>query len=196
MNDHLPKKIEHLATDSLIPYARNSRTHSEEQVIQVAASIREFGFTNPVLIDGAGGIIAGHGRVLAARHLGMEKVPCIRLGHLTELQKRAYVIADNKLALNSEWDENMLAAEIDSLIVAEIDLYTIGFDDDLEATTSGRSAQSETDVIEIQTSAVADCFWISVRGPLVHQAIALQRLQQVMAEMPLSIEIGTVNRDE
>ena len=74
-------------------------------MIQVAASIREFRFYDPVLIDGAGGIIAGHGRVLAARHLGMEKVPCIRLGHLTELQKRAYVIADNKLALNSEWDE-------------------------------------------------------------------------------------------
>jgi len=96
--------IEHLAIDALIPYARNSRTHSAEQVAQVAASIREFGFTNPVLIDGEGGIIAGHGRVMAARQLGLAEVPCIRLAHLSEAQRRAYVIADNKLALNAGWD--------------------------------------------------------------------------------------------
>lgn len=85
-------KIEQLALDALIPYARNSRTHSDEQVAQVAASIREFGFTNPVLIDGEGGIIAGHGRVMAARKLGLPDVPCIRLTHLSEAQRRAYVI--------------------------------------------------------------------------------------------------------
>lgn len=189
-------KIEHLALDALIPYARNSRTHSDEQIAQVAASIREFGFTNPVLIDGSGGIIAGHGRVMAARHLGLDKVPCIRLAHLSEAQKRAYVIADNKLALNSGWDENMLAAEIDFLLDAEIDLFSVGFADDLEVTTERTPDASDTAVREIATSAVADGFWISVRGPLVHQAMALQRLQQVMAEMPLSIELGTVNRDD
>ena len=120
-------KIEPLAIDRLIPYARNSRTHSDEQVAQVAASIREFGFTNPVLIDGDGGIIAGHGRVMAARKLGMDKVPCIRLAHLTEAQRRAYVIADNKLALNSGWDEKMLALELADLRDASFDLDLTGF---------------------------------------------------------------------
>ncbi len=120
-------KIERIAIDRLIPYARNSRTHSDEQVAQVAASIREFGFTNPVLIDGEGGIIAGHGRVMAARKLGMDKVPCIRLAHLTEAQRRAYVIADNKLALNSGWDEKMLALELADLRDASFDLDLTGF---------------------------------------------------------------------
>jgi len=92
---NLPDTIEQVLTADLIPYARNSRTHSETQVAQIAASIREFGFTNPVLIDADGGIIAGHGRVLAARKLGLTEVPCIRLGHLTEIQKRAYIIAEN-----------------------------------------------------------------------------------------------------
>ena len=100
-------QIEYLALDALIPYARNSRTHNDAQVAQIAASIKEFGFTNPVLVDVDGGIIAGHGRVLAARKLGLSEVPCIRLGHLTETQQRAYVIADNKLALNAGWDAQM-----------------------------------------------------------------------------------------
>ena len=104
-------KIEHIALETLIPYARNSRTHSDAQVAQIAGSIREFGFTNPVLIDGAGGIIAGHGRVMAARKIGLEQVPCIRLDYLTEAQRRAYVIADNKLAMNAGWDDEMLRLE-------------------------------------------------------------------------------------
>ena len=120
--------IEHLAIDALIPYARNSRTHSAEQVAQVAASIREFGFTNPVLIDGEGGIIAGHGRVMAARQLGLAEVPCIRLAHLSEAQRRAYVIADNKLALNAGWDEEMLALEFKDLSDMGFDLSLTGFD--------------------------------------------------------------------
>lgn len=127
---HIPGNIEHLPLDALIPYARNSRTHSPEQVAQVAASMREFGFTNPVLIDGDGGIIAGHGRVMAARQLGLADVPCIRLGHLTEAQKRAYVIADNKLALNSGWDEDMLRLEIEDLQGMDFDLDLLGFDGD------------------------------------------------------------------
>ena len=101
-------QIEQLSVDDLIPYAKNSRTHSAEQVAQIAASIREFGFTNPVLIDSEGGIIAGHGRVQAARKLGMTEVPCIMLDNLTELQKQAYIIADNKLALNAGWDDELL----------------------------------------------------------------------------------------
>ena len=119
--------IETIAVDLLIPYARNSRTHSDEQVAQIAASIREFGFTNPVLIDANGGIIAGHGRVMAARKLGLADVPCIRLAHLSEAQKRAYIIADNKLALNSGWDAETLALELADLRDASFDLDLIGF---------------------------------------------------------------------
>jgi DNA modification methylase len=121
-------KIETTPIEKLIPYARNSRTHSDQQLAQVAASIREFGFTNPVLIDSEDGIIAGHGRVMAARKLGLAEVPCIRLGHLTETQKRAYIIADNKLALNSGWDEEMLGLELADLREADFDLDLVGFD--------------------------------------------------------------------
>lgn len=113
--------------EKLIPYARNSRTHSDEQVAQIAASIKEFGFTNPVLIDADGGIIAGHGRVMAARKLGIEIIPCIELAHLTETQKKAYVIADNKLALNAGWDEELLRLEFDELEQAGFDLELTGF---------------------------------------------------------------------
>ena len=127
-------KIEILKTDSLIPYARNSRTHSESQVAQIAGSIREFGFTNPVLIDGENGIIAGHGRIMAAQKLGLAEVPCIRLDHLTETQRKAYVIADNKLALNSGWDETMLGLELADLRELDFDLSLTGFDgDEIEA---------------------------------------------------------------
>ena len=122
-------KIEQIAIDKLIPYARNSRTHSDAQVAQIAASIREFGFTNPVLVDEADGIIAGHGRVLAARKLAMDKVPAIRLKHLSEAQKRAYVIADNRLALNAGWDEEMLTAELGDLAAMDFDLDLLGFDE-------------------------------------------------------------------
>jgi len=126
--------IEAIPINDLVPYARNSRTHSDAQVAQIAASIKEFGFTNPVLIDADGGIIAGHGRVLAARVLKLDSVPCIRLSHLTETQKRAYVIADNKLALNAGWDEDMLRIELEELGEIGFDLDLTGFDaDELEA---------------------------------------------------------------
>ena len=93
-------RIEHLAPGALKPYAGNARTHSKKQILQIAQSIERFGFTNPVLIDEANGIIAGHGRVLAAQAIGMSEVPCLRLAHLSETDKRAYILADNKLALD------------------------------------------------------------------------------------------------
>lgn len=114
--------------EDLIPYARNSRTHSDAQVAQIAASVREFGWTNPILIDGENGIIAGHGRVLAARKLGMDEVPCIELAGLTDMQRRAYIIADNKLALNGGWDDELLAVELGELNAADFDMSLIGFD--------------------------------------------------------------------
>ena len=121
-------QIEMMSVADLVPYARNSRTHDDAQVAQIAASIREFGFTNPVLIDAQGGIIAGHGRVLAARKLKLDTVPCIMLDHLTETQRRAYIIADNKLALNGGWDDELLALELGELNAADFDMALIGFD--------------------------------------------------------------------
>lgn len=122
-------KISMTETDKLIPYAMNSRTHSPEQVAQIAASIKEFGFTNPILTDGENGIIAGHGRVMAAQKLGLESVPCIELAHLTSAQRRAYIIADNKLALNAGWDEDILKLEIEALGELNFDLNKLGFEE-------------------------------------------------------------------
>lgn len=141
-------QIETLPIDTLIPYARNSRTHSDDQVAQIAASIREFGFTNPVLIDADGGLIAGHGRVMGARKLGMADIPCIRLAHLSEAQRRAYVIADNKLALNAGWDDAMLALELRDLQGMDFDLSLTGFENnDIAALLAGLDAtpEGETD---------------------------------------------------
>ena len=122
--------IKYKATGELIPYVNNSRTHSEQQVQQVAASIKEFGFTNPLLIDEQGGIIAGHGRLLAAQMLKLDKVPTITLEGLTEAEKKAYVITDNKLALNAEWDFDLLKLEVERLTALDFDITLLGFDND------------------------------------------------------------------
>jgi ParB-like chromosome segregation protein Spo0J len=111
----------------LIPYARNSRTHDEKQVSKIAASIKEFGFLNPVIVDGENGIIAGHGRIMAAQKLGLEEVPTIEASHLTDAQRRAYIIADNRLALDAGWDDEMLRVEFDELSDVGFDLDLTGF---------------------------------------------------------------------
>lgn len=115
------------AVADLIPYARNSRTHSEAQVSKIAASIREFGFLNPVIVDGSSGIIAGHGRIMAAQKLGIETVPVIEASHLTDAQRRAYVIADNRLALDAGWDDEMLRVEFAELEGLGFDMELTGF---------------------------------------------------------------------
>ena len=114
--------------NELIPYINNSRTHSDAQIGQIAASIREFGWTNPILIDGENGIIAGHGRLKAAMLLGMEEIPVIELSHLSETQKKAYIIADNKLAMNAGWDMELLKLEISELEDKDFNLDLLGFD--------------------------------------------------------------------
>lgn len=118
------------AVASLKPYARNARMHSKKQVHQIARSIGEFGFTVPVLVDGQEGIIAGHGRVEAAKELGMETVPCIRIDHLTEEQKRAYILADNRIAENASWDPEILRVELEELSALDLtfDLDMTGFE--------------------------------------------------------------------
>lgn len=122
------RKLEWRLVSTLIPYARNSRTHSDEQIAQIAASIKEFGWTNPILIDGDNGIIAGHGRLSAARKLGHEEVPVIELKDMTANQKKAYIIADNKLALNAAWDNDLLKLEIGDLQDENFNLDVLGFD--------------------------------------------------------------------
>jgi DNA modification methylase len=124
----LAMKIVHKPVDILIPYINNSRTHSDEQVAQIAASIKEFGWTNPILVDRENGIIAGHGRLLAARKLGYKEVPTIELSDLTETQKKAYIIADNRLALNAGWDNEMLTIELNDLLADGFALEMLGFD--------------------------------------------------------------------
>ena len=122
-------KLNMAAVKDLIPYARNTRTHSDEQVNQIVSSIKEFGFTNPVLIDEQNMIIAGHGRVMAANKLKLKKIPTISLNYLTEAQKKAYIIADNRLALNAGWDEDMLKVELEELNDLEFDISLLGFED-------------------------------------------------------------------
>ena len=135
-------KSETLSTASLIPYARNAKKHDASQVAKLAGSIREFGFNNPVLIDKDNGIIAGHGRVLAAQSLGLETVPCIRLGHLTDTQRRAYILADNRLAeIGGGWDEEMLKLELADLAASDLDVAELGFE--------AESLKIETDDLSI-----------------------------------------------
>lgn len=120
-------KIIYKKTAELLPYARNARTHSDSQVAQLAASIKEFGFNNPVAIDADGMILCGHGRVMAAQRLGMDQVPTVCLAHLTDIQKKAYILADNKLALNAGWDNDMLKVELEDLKFSNFDLDLVGF---------------------------------------------------------------------
>ena len=149
--------IEHIKTSDLIPYARNAKKHDPAQISKLCGSIKEFGFNNPVLIDKDNGIIAGHGRVLAAQSLGLETVPCIRLGHLTDTQRRAYILADNRLAeIGGGWDEEMLKLELADLAALDVDVAEIGFgaedlaDLDMEddAETSDADAEPQIDKAE------------------------------------------------
>jgi DNA modification methylase len=143
MPPRLPETVEHWPLDRVIPYARNARTHSDDQVAQIAASIVEFGWLNPVLVDDAGNVIAGHGRLLAARKLGLETVPIIRASHLTPAQVRAYRLADNRLAELSGWDEELLAAELEALRDEDVALTLLGFDDaDIERLLAGSSEEA------------------------------------------------------
>jgi DNA modification methylase len=156
----MARHIEMWLIDKLIPWAKNPRTHSDAQVAQIAASIDQFGFNNPILVDTKAGIIAGHGRLLAAKKLGLKEVPVIVLDHLTEAQKRAYIIADNQLALNAEWDEDLSRAELAALQEESFDVSLIGFEDEelarlLAAQDALEGLTDEDSVPELPTTPVS-----------------------------------------
>ena len=188
-------RIERRPIEALIPYARNSRTHSDEQIDQLVASMREWGWTNPVLVDERGEIIAGHGRVMAARKLGLTEVPVIVAAGWTEAQKRAYVIADNKLALNAGWDEELLALELGDLQELGFDLDLIGFSDDEladlldeEETTEGLTPDDETpDVLPEAVSVTGDVWKLGKHrvmcGDSTDEASAFLLLEGQQADM-------------
>lgn len=145
----IKRQVEYRSIATLIPYASNSRTHSEQQVAQIAASIREFGWTNPILVDEAGTIIAGHGRLLAAQRLGEPTAPCITIDGLSDAQRRALIIADNKLAMNAGWDEDLLSSELQGLTDDGFDMALLGFSEDELAGLLADKTQGLTDPDDI-----------------------------------------------
>src|SRR5437016_463245 len=148
MTTFLSTTIEHWPVERLIPYDRNARTHSEDQIEQIARSIREFGFTNPILVDTQDGILAGHARLLAARQVGLSQVPVIVLDHLTETQKKAYILADNKLALNAGWNDELLAQELTALQQADFNLDLVGFSqEELLALMADEESDKDEDAV-------------------------------------------------
>ena len=191
------------AIDSLIPYARNARTHTDSQIAQIAASIREFGFTNPILVDGERGVIAGHGRLLAARKLGMTEIPTIELAHLTSAQKRAYVLADNRLALSAGWDSDMLRIELGELQTEGFDLSLTGFDPGeigellIDSTDGLTDPDQIPEVPETPVSRLGDV-WIlgrhrlacgdSTEAATVARALASVRPHLLVSDPPYGVE--------
>ena len=181
-------KIEQRPIEALIPYINNSRKHSDEQVAQIAASIKEFGWTNPILVDGTNGIIAGHGRLLAARKLGMDKVPVIELAHLSENQKKALIIADNKLALNSDWDNNLLMIELQELDSEDFDLSVLGFDQNeldallnpIEPTTGLTDEDAVPDVPEEPKTKLGDVYILGNHRLMCGDSTSIDDIEKLM----------------
>jgi DNA modification methylase len=181
------QKLEYIELEKIIPYARNSRSHSEHQVSQVAASIKEFGFTNPILIDADNGIIAGHGRLMAAQRLGIGKAPCIRLSHLTESQKKAYIIADNKLALNAGWDEELLRLELGELDADGYDVSLTGFsEEELAALVVDELTEGLTDedavpeVPEEPTTVLGDVYKLGNHRLMCGDSTSIDAVEKLM----------------
>jgi DNA modification methylase len=203
--------IEDKLVSELIPYVNNSRTHGDEQVAQIAASIREFGWTNPILIDEQNSIIAGHGRLMAARKLGMDKIPCIQIKNLTEAQKKALVIADNKLALNAGWDNNLLKVELESLQEIGFDLEVLGFNPDELATLlepeqiQGLTDEDETPPVpEEPKTKRGDIYQLgkhrlmcgdSTSIDAVDKLMAGQKADMVFTDPPYGVDYKGINND-
>jgi ParB-like chromosome segregation protein Spo0J len=183
-------EVEQIPTSQLIPYARNSRTHSDEQVAQIMASIREFGFCNPVLIDETGMIIAGHGRVMAATRMKLENVPCLRLSHLTDAQKRAYVIADNKIALNAGWDSELLTNELCDLHADEFDMAVLGFDaDELGQMLRIDVPEPDPKLVQLEVKQPPVMTWVLIGIPTTEFGDINERVEQIASIESTIVEI-------
>lgn len=197
--------IEKIDISVLIPYARNARTHSDEQIAQIAGSIKEFGFNNPVLIDKDNGVIAGHGRLAAARKLGLKEVPCIRLEHLTETQRKAYILADNRIALNSGWEAELLSLELSELLDGGVNLESLGFDaDEIDALlnkiepTEGLTDEDATPEVPEEPVTKPGDVWIlgkhrlmcgdSTSVDAVDKLMAGQKADMVFTDPPYGVE--------
>ena len=191
----LAQRIEHWPLEKLIPYARNPRTHSDAQVSQIAASIAAFGFNNPILVDTKNDIIAGHGRLLAAGKLQLAEVPVIVLDHLTEAQKRAYILADNQLALNASWDDTLLAAELAALQQDDFDISLIGFEDEelarLLAAQDAAEGLTDEDAVpelpETPISVLGDLWILGDHRLLVGDATVSADVAKLMAGVPADL---------
>lgn len=210
----MPLTVQHWPVERLIPYARNPRTHTDEQVAQVAASIVEFGWTNPVLAGADGVIIAGHARLLAARKLGLTEVPVIVLDHLTEAQRRALVIADNRLALNAGWDEEMLRVELDALREEDFNLDLLGFGDDElaaflaepEVATAGNTDEDAAPEAPETAVTVPGDVWVlgdhrllcgdSVQIESVEKVLAGGLADMVFTDPPYNVNYGATMKDK
>ena len=199
------RAIEMLPVSVLVPFARNARTHSALQVAQIAASMREFGFTNPILIDTNNEIIAGHGRLLAAQQVGLLEVPTIRLGYLTDVQKRALVIADNQLALNAGWDDVILAEQIKLLAVDEFDMGVLGFKEAdlsrwLEDENLGETDADDAPAVQAQVVSQIGDVWIMgghrlVCGDSTDRAVVARCLNGVVPALMVTDPPYGVNYD-
>lgn len=200
--------FQELKTDALIPYARNARTHSPKQVDQIVASIKEFGFTNPILVDEKNNIIAGHGRLMAAKKIGIDSLPCIVLTGLTETQKKALVLADNKLALNAGWDKDILAAEILSLDVEGFDLGLTGFSeielDSILPNKNGETGDDEIPEVSDNCRSKLSDIWVLgdhkvMCGDSTDEASILKLMDGTKADLvftdpPYGVSIGDKNK--
>ena len=169
-------------TDSLVPYVNNARTHSPEQVAQIAASIKEFGFLNPILVDKQNTVIAGHGRLLAAQKLGLATVPCVQVEHLTEAQRKAYILADNKLAANAEWDEFKLISEMAELMDDDFNIELLGFNEEELDALDSSTEKLKTKPInteELNTTYILLCVANDLNDRRVNEAIDLLKQTSV-----------------
>lgn len=184
-NENKTIKIEHLDTEKLVASAGNAKKHTDAQVNQIANSIKEFGFNNPVLVDENLNIIAGHGRVMAAKRIGMNQCPCIKLEHLSELQKRAYIIADNRLSeTGSGWDEDLLKSELED-ISNELDVLLTGFNlSDFE--------KKETDIIQLAVEKPPSLAWVLISVPIE----LFGKVQSVLDNLPEQSNTYTTYTDE
>lgn len=208
----MAERIEVWDVETLIPYDKNPRTHSAEQISQIAASIAQFGFLNPILVDTAAGIIAGHGRLQAAKQLGLAQVPVVVLDHLTETQKRAYVIADNKLALNAGWDNDLLRDEMNALAEEDFDLDLLGFDgaelDEIMFSDEEEASDEDDAVPETPVEAISktgDLWKLGDHYVLCGDATVLTDIEKVMqghlADMvftdpPYNVDYGNTAKDK